>query len=338
MKGHFNNNRDFGVEIEFLIPRGKNQQDVANALSGIGIPTFVEGYNHVTRTHWKIVDDVSVHGNSNFNGSNELVSPRLSGQDGLDELKKVCEILSILGCDVNKTCGLHIHHDVTEIVNESDAKATRFLKNLVGFVAKYEHIIYKLVAPSPLDNSPNRGYSLPCRRTYFNNSITTRPTNEIKNALDRKVKRVVRDKHQTSTSQNLQTRRTCGMNLYKIWDRGSVEFRYHHGTINFNKIKSWIVLTNAIVNSVESTNFVKLSYVPNGSRGLASFRGAIGFVGRSGNSNGTPYTNDQLTKDANLYIQRRYRGFNLRENEYQRYPDYSYVSDGTFTMTANGGI
>lgn len=32
-------------------------------------------------------------------------------------------------------------------------------------------------------------------------------------------------------------------------------------------------MTNAIVNSVETTNFVKLSNVPNGSSGLASFRG-----------------------------------------------------------------
>ena len=335
MKGHFNNQRDFGVEIEFLIPRDKNQQDIANALSGIGIDTRVEGYNHTTRTHWKLVNDVSVIGNSHHYGGNELVSPRLSGQDGLDELGKVCDILNLLGCDINKTCGLHIHHDVTNIVNESDANAMRFIKNLVGLVAKYEHIIYKLISPSRLDG---RGYSIPCRKLYFEGMTSIQTTNEMKKTLNRKIKRVVRDKNEGSTSRHLQHRRTCGLNLYKIWDRGSVEFRYHQGTLNFNKIKSWIVLTNAIINSVESTNFVKLSFVPNGSRGLASFRGAIGFVGRSGNVNGTPYTNDQLTKDANLYIQRRYRVFNSRESEYQNHPDYSFVSDGTFTNTSNGGI
>ena len=122
-----------------------------------------------------------------------------------------------------------------------------------------------------------------------------------------------------------------------IWSRGSVEFRYHNGSLSFKKIKSWIVVTNAIVNSVETTNFVKLSNVPNGSSGLASFRGAIGFVGRSGNQDGTPYTNDQLTKDANLFIQRRYRELNRNEERYERHSDYRYVKDGTFQNNNNRG-
>ena len=146
------------------------------------------------------------------------------------------------------------------------------------------------------------------------------------------MKIVVNDKSESSVSGNLQYNRTCGLNLYKIWQRGSVEFRYHNGTLNFEKIKSWVVVTNAIVNSVESTNFVKLCNVPNGSRGLASFRGAIGFVGRSGNQDGTPYSNDQLTKDANLFIQRRYRALNRRESAYRRHHDYRYVSGGIFNI------
>tara|TARA_R100000234_G_scaffold46587_1_gene27780 strand:- start:9342 stop:10343 length:1002 start_codon:yes stop_codon:yes gene_type:complete len=332
MKGHFNSQRDFGIEIEFLIPNDKTQQDVANALSSLGVRTRVEGYNHTTRNHWKIVGDVSVNGNRTHHGGNELVSPRLSGQSGLDELEKVCQVLNMMDCQVNKSCGLHIHQDVTNIVNESDANAKRFIKNLVGFVAKYEHIIYKLVAPSRLDN---RRYSVPCRSMYFQGH-TSNPS-IVKNYMENKIKDGVRLKSTSNGMRELQRGRTCGLNLYKIWDRGSVEFRYHNGTLNFDKIKSWIVVTNAIINSVNETNFVKLCYVPNGSRGLASFRGAIGFVGRSGNQDGTPYTNDQLTKDANLFIQRRYRELNRNEERYERHSDYRYVKDGTFQNNNNRG-
>ena len=37
MKGHFNNERDFGVEIEFLRPRGISQQQVSDALNNMNI-------------------------------------------------------------------------------------------------------------------------------------------------------------------------------------------------------------------------------------------------------------------------------------------------------------
>tara|TARA_R100001163_G_C5068394_1_gene208644 strand:+ start:11740 stop:12756 length:1017 start_codon:yes stop_codon:yes gene_type:complete len=332
MKGHFNNERDFGVEIEFLRPRGISQQQVSDALNNMNIQCRVEGYNHTTRTHWKIVGDSSVNTHTATHlGDNEIVSPRLRGQDGLDELQKVCDVLQLLGCVVNKTCGIHIHHDVTNIVRESDSSAKKFITNLVLFCAKYEHIIYKLVSPSRLDG---RNYSVPVRRTFFSrgelsrvNVIDSLSLTNLKSELLNKVVRVVNDKVMNGT---LQPNRSCGLNLLNVWSRGSVEFRYHNGSLNFEKIKSWIVVTNAIVNSVESTNFVKLSNVPSGARGLASFRGAIGFVGRSGNQDGTPYTNDQLTKDANLFIQRRYRANNNRTNQYARHYDYRYVSSGMF--------
>lgn len=338
MKGHFNSQRDFGVEIEFLRPSDKTQQNVADALNTIGINCRVEGYNHTTREHWKITPDGSVHTHrEGLRGGNELVSPRLKGQEGLDEVEKVCQVLQLLGCEVNKSCGLHVHQDVTEIVRESDATAKKFITNLVLLCAKYENIIYKLVSPSRLDN---RHFSIPVRKTFFNGGELSRviqndplSITNVKSVLVNKIVRVVNDKVVTS---ELQPNRACGLNLTNIWSRGSVEFRYHNGTLNFEKIKSWIVVTNAIVNSVESTNFVKLSNVPNGSRGLASFRGAIGFVGRSGNQDGTPYTNDQLTKDANLFIQRRYRANNNRTDQYERHYDFSYVSRGVFNST-NGG-
>ena len=335
MKGHFNNERDFGVEIEFLRPSQTTQEEIANALRGMGVECRVEGYNHTTRTHWKIVSDSSVSSHRNgLYGDNELVSPRLKGQEGLDELEKVCQTLQLLGCEVNRTCGIHIHHDVTNIVRESDSVAKKFITNLVLFCAKYENIIYKLVSPSRIDG---RGYSIPVRRTFFSRGELSRvfqndplSVTNVKSGLVNKVVRIVNDKVMNT---RLQTNRCCGLNLMNIWSRGSVEFRYHNGSLNFEKIKSWIVVTNAIVNSVETTNFVKLSNVPNGSSGLASFRGAIGFVGRSGNQDGTPYTNDQLTKDANLFIQRRYRANNNRTDQYASHYDYRYVSGGMFNST-----
>ena len=97
----------FGVEIE---TGGPNKFDVAERLRENGINCIVEGYNHNRTNHWKIVSDASVHVLNPF----ELVSPILEGQAGLDELKTVCRVLNDLNAKVDKSCGLHVHHDASD--------------------------------------------------------------------------------------------------------------------------------------------------------------------------------------------------------------------------------
>ena len=86
IKGQFNNNRGFGVEIEFLRPMDVSKQDICDALP---FDAEEEGYNHETREHWKLTSDGSVFSNpsrqisglsNGFYGSNEFVSPILSFQ------------------------------------------------------------------------------------------------------------------------------------------------------------------------------------------------------------------------------------------------------------------
>lgn len=100
-------NRNFGVEIEAY---GISRATLAKELRREGINVAVEGYNHDTREHWKLVTDGSLRGENTF----ELVSPILKGEEGLEELKKVCKVLKAKGAKVNKTCGLHIHFDATD--------------------------------------------------------------------------------------------------------------------------------------------------------------------------------------------------------------------------------
>jgi hypothetical protein len=43
--------------------------------------------------------------------------------------------------------------------------------------------------------------------------------------------------------------RYCGMNMHSRIINGSIEFRYHSGTINRNKIINWITICQAIVDT-----------------------------------------------------------------------------------------
>ena len=95
---------NFGVEIECT---GVDNYTVSAALNNVGVFCMVEYYNYTTRGHWKIVSDCSVHGDY----AKEIVSPVLNGQAGLDQLKIVCHVLNELGIKVNRSCGLHVHHE-----------------------------------------------------------------------------------------------------------------------------------------------------------------------------------------------------------------------------------
>jgi len=327
-KGKFNENRGFGVEIEFIRPSNVSKQDICDALT---VGCEVEGYNHITRPHWKIVTDCSVHSNDSqarrgLVGDNEIVSPILYGADGFAQLSVILETLNEVGCEVNYTCGIHVHHDVTNKMVEGKKQGEKFLANLIKFVAKYEHLIYKLVSPSRLDS---RRYSTPVRQEFF------RFGNVTKNNVAKMVSKVKEDCNRKYGSANdtsidrgqtypyAQDNRACGLNFRNVWTRGSVEFRYHNGSLNFEKIVSWIVLTQAIVNTVEDTNSVQMNYVPNDvDRGFWRFRKAIGFV---------VCDTDEVTKKASSYSLKRFKELSNREADYIVNRQYAYVQDGLTT-------
>lgn len=106
-------NRGFGIELEM---HGATAQRVARELTAAGVPTVAEGYNHTTRSHWKVVTDSSIRdgaGRTTPYGL-ELVSPILQGEDGLRQVRTVCEVVTRLGLKVNESTGFHVHDGVSD--------------------------------------------------------------------------------------------------------------------------------------------------------------------------------------------------------------------------------
>ena len=104
-------NRNFGIEIEAY---NCTRERLARELTAAGINVQIEGYNHTDHTdHWKLVTDSSLCGNNPF----ELVSPILHGEQGLEELEKVCWVLDLCNAKVNDTCGLHVWKSHTNLTH-----------------------------------------------------------------------------------------------------------------------------------------------------------------------------------------------------------------------------
>ena len=218
----------FGIEIEFA---NANLREVENTMREAGVNVVLEGYNHTRRDHWKIVTDatVSTGGYSYATGQGdggELVSPVLCGEDGLRELEAALAALnSHPAVSINRSCGLHVHLSWTNMQAEH-------IKEIVRRYAKFENQIDRWMPRS------RRGSSCSwCSST-------------IDNSVDR-----VGDMSDLS-ARRAGMQRNCKVNLDAYRRHGTIEFRHHSGTTDFEKISNWIKF---LIGFTEASNFTSLN-------------------------------------------------------------------------------
>ena len=192
-------NRNFGVEIEAY---NCTRERLARELTAAGINVQVEGYNHTDHTdHWKLVTDGSLSGNNTF----ELVSPILHGEQGLEELEKVCWVLDLCNAKVNDTCGLHVHMDAAEF------DLTTW-KNLILTYKRLEGVIDNFIPHSRRNNR----YCKALTAITETSIKSARSISDLRVAFFHKVNLEAYARHRT------------------------VEFRQHGGSTNFTKMSAWI--------------------------------------------------------------------------------------------------
>lgn len=198
----------FGVEIECynvirtnLIEKGTRK----------GLSVRSEGYNHSDNQHYyKIVSDGSLTGND----TNEVVSPILQGNDGLNSLQRLCEALSEIDAKVNKSCGLHVHIGAA---NMTDAHYIRIIRNY----QRLERIIDSFMPLSRRAN--NNGFCRSLQGFDFSRCTSKRDVYDLMNSRYYKINGHAYFRHQT------------------------IEFRQHSGTTDYEKISNWIAFLAALV-------------------------------------------------------------------------------------------
>lgn len=210
-EGGFVFSRSFGIELEIV---HRNQRQLRDAIRSRSIACEIEGYNHSTRRYWKIVSDASV------NGGYELVSPVLKGESGLDEVKAVCEALSEVGALINKSCGFHAHFGTDDF-----KESISVWRNLYINYATLEEDIDAFMPPSR-------------RRNTYCASLKVRGWREkMENA------RTLVELEKAITKRS----RYFKLNSQSYWRHGTVEFRQHSGTIEFDKIRNWLLFCARLV-------------------------------------------------------------------------------------------
>jgi hypothetical protein len=209
--------RTFGVEIE---ANGVTRDALVRELRAQGLEAQGEGYNHTTRTHWKIVSDGSVQGPNAF----ELVSPVLQGYQGLEDLARACRALKICGAQVNNSCGLHVHFGARDMSIEH-------LRQVVRNYLVLEPTIDTLMPTGRRAN--NNGY---CQGLLQGRTLAE---------AERQILAA-------TTAQELATAANTGsryrkVNMQSFFTHGTVEFRQHSGSTDFEKISFWVKLLHNLI-------------------------------------------------------------------------------------------
>jgi hypothetical protein len=220
MQAQFDHNRGFGVEIETARNRTSSTHSIALALTNAGIPAHADRGHHISQD-WKVVPDASTGA--------EIVSPILYGEDGLDQIQQVCQVLRNLNLKVDYTTGLHVHHDARDLTRRQYASA-------MYLYAKAADFINALL--------PTRVGSHWCQPLGLEQ-------------LSRNYHRFVRtdnDKYRMSgcdcgsNRSHYCSHRYYATNPTNANVSGTLEFRQHTGSLNANKINAWVVFTQGFIN------------------------------------------------------------------------------------------
>ena len=200
----------FGIEIECV---GVNTTTAKQALENAGIVCENNGYNHNTRPVWKVVTDGSL---TSRDGSCEVVSPVLSGTDGLTEVRTVMAVLRTAGARINESCGMHIHIGTDQLSREHQTR-------IIRAYGKWSWAFTGLILQRRVNNR-------------WAQLRTPAGTERLATDWERST-----DLRSTASRHD----RYYAFNIASYQRHGTFEMRSHHGSLNGMNASAWIAMHTA---------------------------------------------------------------------------------------------
>jgi hypothetical protein len=247
--------RPFGVEIEFFglkysISAGDREiippyKIMNRSPAGVLLPQVFQQQGIVLNGFspsdppyeaWSFVTDDSIKGA----GGSELVSPILSGMEGLVRVYQVLGLLRAFPeIQVNETCGFHVHHGV-----DPETFGNRELFQLLRVVAIFESYIYHLLPEARRGADTCRPLEIDLFE-WFRRNGSERREPLVKSLWYSPENR---DDDTTSKHRKLHPTRYHGLNLHSYWYRGTIEFRYYPSVLSQpEELMQWIIFTQFLM-------------------------------------------------------------------------------------------
>jgi hypothetical protein len=247
--------RTFGVEIETfglkysissgdrdVIPpykitsRSAKGELLPQAFAGRGIALNGFSPDEPPYEAWSFVLDDTIKGA----GGSELVSPILSGPQGLAQVYEALRLLQEFPeIQVNETCGFHVHHGV-----DPEKFGNRELFELLRIVAIFEDYIYQLLPEDRRRTEACRPLEIDLYK-WFKRNGSERKTPVVKSLWYSPENR---DDPQVPHQRKIHPTRYHGLNLHSYWYRNTIEFRYYPSVLNHpEELMQWIIFTQFLV-------------------------------------------------------------------------------------------
>lgn len=210
-------NLTFGIEIECFIPSVKIAElniRIGGYHAGVQVAQLPAG--------WNAQRDGSLSTSTVGMTGVEIVSPVLSGIDGINQVRTVVAWLQSIGAQVNPTCGFHVHVGGRHLDGKGVAK-------LVCLVAQFEEGLY---ASTGTKSRRHNHYCQPVKNNAAYRSFV--------DADGRNVNRFNGSRYHVLNLSNLAA------------GKPTVEFRVFQGSLNVDKIEGYVYLCLGLVERAEN--------------------------------------------------------------------------------------
>lgn len=214
-------NRTFGVEIETV---GYPLDPLFARATNMGLKTsLVDNWNDHLPGTWGFKDDCSLWcelcrhltpGEKLYcKHRAEVISPILSGEEGIRDLHRTLEVLTAIGVSTNESCGLHVHVGAQDF--EGDAN------NLMRVQARYYGLGLNQLAGR--------------ESSYYALHLETREEQM---------------EYSRDAAKNNCIDRYMAVNFDSLSIHTTIEFRQHVATLDFNRIDFWVRAVTHLVDEV----------------------------------------------------------------------------------------
>lgn len=192
-----------------------------------------------------IAHDRSVNSKEMVNGFEVITPPRSSNLEFIKPyITNITKILKEKKYTVNDSCGLHVHFDAYDI-NGNSVNIARVLRTVYAI----EDIIFSMNPQSRWNNH----YCQPLWKNYvfddFNQPMNIEEFENYWYSIgDRRFNNFSRDEISHFKRSKYGHAKYSGVNFHSLLHRGTIEFRYHAGTLSATKIVNWIQFLAALLN------------------------------------------------------------------------------------------
>lgn len=164
-----------------------------------------------------------IEDDGSLDNGTEVTTPPRQMHEFEEVLHATTKSMRDSGFVIHDTCGLHVHLDATDF-------KTNYTKisNLFRTFYAIENVIYAMLPEKRKTNT----YCKPLNHDYLFSTISRHKSpHEIDEAWY---------KHSPNKFSHHDHSRYHGLNLHSIFYRGTIEFRYHSGSLNELKILNWV--------------------------------------------------------------------------------------------------